>query len=81
MHCYFVELKRHFLSYFFDWLSYTPVPLMERVVTRCQRSPAQWTYVTNTFGALILFELHITHIPSNSNSYSASKVLAGIDAA
>lgn len=57
MRWYFVELKGHFLAYSFDWLSYTPVLLMERVVTRCQGSPEQWTNVTNTFAALILFEL------------------------
>lgn len=39
--------------------------------------------MTNTFAALILFELHISaiHLTSNSNSQYASKVLTGIDAA
>lgn len=37
--------------------------------------------MTNTFGALILFEFHdsAAHFTSNSNSYSASNV-AGFDA-
>lgn len=82
MRCYFVELKRCFNSSFFDWLSYSPVPLMERVVIFSQSHPAQWTNVTNTFGALIVFELHnsVAHFTSNINSYSTSSV-AGFDAA
>lgn len=55
---------------------------MERVVTGCHSSPAQWTNVTNTFAALIRFELHNSAacLTSNSNSYSTSNV-AGFDAA
>ena len=82
MRCYFLELERYFHSYLSDWLSHSPVPLMERVVIFCQSRPAQWTNVTNTFGALIVFELHksVAHFTFNINSYSTSGV-AGFDAA
>lgn len=80
-----MEFRRYFVSHFFDWLSYTPAPLMDRVVTSCQSSPEQWTNVTNTFWCFNpLGVLQLCCSPQtlviHSNSPSASNA-AGLDAA